>query len=397
MNLTERKINLGVLVNPFYLYCLSFTLAIFLYYWGWSDLYPELSFSLLAFLVISFAVFLFLGNKVHAEGLRGENYVQSKYLFFDEVILVIILILALINVVYMGYLPVIEHSVSYKEYGMPVIDPLFNSLSIFISVYYFGLFLNTRRKKYLLYISVFLLIHLCLFRRSSIVWITTGSVLEYIFFKGKVRTAIILLTLILVPVFAWLFGVFGNTRSHLGKDFVLNDLKASTRFKESGVNYNDYMTYLYLSSPLANLQQNLEPLNSVNDKTDFKRFMLYCIVPESITLRLEKNAGMVPPEYELISPNLIVGTLYMAGACTMGWPGMFLMLIYLIFFIGLCLMIVHRMRSFNMVTYSLLCTTVILLIFSNFLNRLDIIMMLFVYPVLFEILFRKDVSLHLKH
>jgi hypothetical protein len=37
-----------------------------------------------------------------------------------------------------------------------------------------------------------------------------------------------------------------------------------------------------------------------------------------------------------------------------------------------------------------LSTTITLLIFSNFLNRLDVILMLFVYPVLFHFIFKKS-------
>jgi hypothetical protein len=148
------------------------------------------------------------------------------------------------------------------------------------------------------------------------------------------------------------------------------------------------MTYLYIASPLANLQKNIDQRSNGLKKGDIKDFMFYCLVPESITLRLEKSLQVSKPECYLISPNLIVGTLYMVAYYTLGWTGMIIMFISLSAYILLSLVIIRKYDAFALESYSLLCATVCLLIFSNFLNRLDVILMLFVYPLLFHIITR---------
>jgi hypothetical protein len=147
------------------------------------------------------------------------------------------------------------------------------------------------------------------------------------------------------------------------------------------------MTYLYVSSPLANLQENIDTGNGRVKKMDLKKFFFYCIMPESITLRLEKPLNLSPPVCYLITPELIAGSFLMVAYYTLGWIGMIIMFLYLSLFILICLFLISRWSTFGSVTIALLSTAVSLLIFSNFLNRLDVILMLFIYPVLFHFIY----------
>jgi hypothetical protein len=150
------------------------------------------------------------------------------------------------------------------------------------------------------------------------------------------------------------------------------------------------MTYLYVSSPLANLQKNIDKNFEEYKKKNFKEFLFYCLIPESFTLRLERFLDLSPPSCDLISPNLIVGTFYMVSFYTMGWYGMVIMDLFLFIFILLCLFVIRKWRTFGLETFSLLSATASLLIFSNFLNRLDVILMLFVYPVFFHLVISRS-------
>jgi hypothetical protein len=167
----------------------------------------------------------------------------------------------------------------------------------------------------------------------------------------------------------------------------MNELGASNSFKKTGLSHNHYMTYLYVSSPLANLQENINKRKENFNEEDFKDLFFYCLVPGSFTSRLEKTLHLSSPECYLISPELIVGTFYMVGYFTLGWVGMIVMFLYLFVIILLCLFVIRKWNNFGLVTFSILSATVSLLIFSNFLNRLDVLIMLFVYPVLFHFIF----------
>ena len=110
-------------------------------------------------------------------------------------------------------------------------------------------------------------------------------------------------------------------------------------------------------------------------------------MPVSVTIRLEKPLNITPPACNLINPELIVGSLFMISYFTLGWLGMTIMLIFLFVFIVLCLFLIKIWNTFFATTLSILSTTISLLIFSNFLNRLDVILMLFIYPVFFHFVY----------
>lgn len=387
--LLDKKVNLGHLINPFYIYCVGFFLAVFVYLWGWSRIFPELSASLIVFLTVSFILFIFTGYFIGKHNLLAFHNRGFKA-YLNDIIFWLIILLCFINILYMGYLPIMDRSHNYREFGMPIIDPVFNSLSIFFSVFFFQSYLDSKKKRFLLYTVLILILQFLLFRRSAIVWIITSSFFLFLLKKQNIHLLILIAGIICIPVFSYCFGIYGNTRSNLTKSIVLNDLGASDAFKNSGIDHNHYMTYLYLSSPLANLQENINKSKGFFNKGDLKDFLFYCLVPESITLRLEEPLHLTSPVCNLITPELIVGSFYMIGFYTLGWFGMIIMLLFLSSLILLCLAIIRKWDTFALVTLSLLCTTVSLLIFSNFLNRLDVLLMLFFYPVLFDFLYTRS-------
>jgi hypothetical protein len=386
LRLLKRKVNIEFLANPFYIFSLSFSIAIFTYLWNWSSLYPRLSFTLLIFLLVSVVVFAIQGFKIRNNILIVKGVRDSPYI--NDAIFGVILLLGIVNVFVMGYIPIFDRSHDYRDFGAPVIDPLFNSLCIFFAVFFFQVFVDTKKKKNLIFYLVILIFQALIFRRSTIVWILTSSAVVYVIYKQKISLIIIISAIIFIPLLSYCFGIYGNKRSNLSESYVINDLGASAAFKNSGISYNHYITYLYLSSPLANLQKNVDDGTGFLNKKDFKNFFFYCILPQSFTMRLEGPLMLNPPQCSLIMPHLIVGTFLMVSFYTLGWIGMLSMLLYLLFIIILCLYLIKKWSTFSTSTFSILITMVSLLIFTNFLNRLDVLLILFVYPVFFHFLYR---------
>lgn len=386
LGLLNRKINFGFIVNPFYIYVVAFSLSILVYLMGWSKIYPDLSSGLILFFTSTCILFIIAGYLIIKK--QPVFIVRESFRsYLSDCIFWLIILLGFVNVFYMGYLPILDRSHNYREFGMPVIDPLLNTLSIFFAIFFFHNFLKTRNKRPFIYFAIILIIQVLLYRRSTIIWIFASSSFLYLIYKKKISLIVLAVGIISIPVLSYCFGLYGNTRSKLTKSFVLNDLGASDIFRTRGINYNHYMTYLYVSSPLANLQQTIDKCEENLNKKDFKEFLFYSIIPESFTSRLEKPLNLSPPVCYLISPELLVGTYYMISFFTMGWLGMIMMFLFLLIIIWLCLLVIRKWNLFSMETYSLLTSTVALLIFSNFLNRLDVLLMLFVYPVLFHYVF----------
>jgi hypothetical protein len=388
-SLFHFEVNLVSFINPFFLYGISFLLALFVYCWGWSDIFPALSSGLILFLVITILIFLYSGILIKKKKLLEPGFYRITGSLSDYIFLVIIC-LGILNVLWMGYLPIIDRSHNYREFGMPVIDPVFNTLSIFFSVFFFQGFLQQKKKRYLIYLLLILLFQVLIFRRSTVVWILTGSSFLYILNQKRIKAVLIVAFVALIPLFSYYFGLFGSARSHLTSSFVINDLKASESFRSLNISPNHYLTYLYVSSPLANLQENIDKSESRFNKENLRIFLFYCMVPESITMRLQNRMNMTPPACRLVMPELLAGSFYMVAFYTLGWYGMALMFLYLMLLILTCLLLIKRWDIFRQVTLSLLCTTVALLIFSNFLNRLDVLLILFIYPVLFHFIFSRS-------
>jgi hypothetical protein len=387
--LLKKEIDLSFILNPFYLYCIGFSFAIIVYLWGWSGIYPLLSDSLILFFLITFTLFIFAGFIFEKKKTGLVNHFGS-YSNYIDVAFWLIILLGFINVSLMGYIPILDRSQNYREFGAPVIDPVFNTLCIFFSVFFFQSYLENQKRKSLVYIAAILIIQILLFRRSTFIWIITSSSFLYLFYRRKIKLLVVIAAIVCIPLFSYCFGLYGNLRSNLTKSIVLDDLGASDSFKCSGINYNHYLTYLYVSSPLANLQKNINESEGFFNKRDIKGFLFYSLIPGSLTNRLEKQLYLTPPLCKLITPGLIVGSFYMVSFYTMGWAGMILMVFFLLFFILLCLYIIKIWNTFNIVTLSILSATVFLLIFDNFLNRLDVIIMLFVYPVIFHFIFNRN-------
>lgn len=390
LNFQNKEVNLTFLINPFYIYCATFSISIFLYSWGWSSLYPEITYPLILFFIFTFGISAFFGrvlNRFHKLNLECLIRNRNHFLVLD-IVFFILIFMGILDIYLTGYLPVLDRTRNHLEFGFPVLDPLYNSLSIFFTVFIFQTFLESRKKKYIIYFVMMIVFHLLIFRRSTVIWILTASSFVYILNRKQIRTIFLLISLCSIPLISYGFGIYGNIRNSLGKSYIINELGASEQYKNSEIDANHYLTYLYFSSPLANLQSTIDQGDGFINNGELRDLLFYCFIPESLTLHLEKTKKLSEPNYALIHPHLIVGSFFILSYYTLGWLGMIFMYLFLILYIIACIGVIRRWDTFRLTTYSILVTAVSLLTFSNFLNRLDVILTLFVYPVVFHYVFK---------
>jgi hypothetical protein len=386
-------VNLAFIVNPFFLYCIAFSIAIVVYLFGWSDIYPRLSAKLLLFLIISLVPFCLIGLYFWQKGFL--NYREEDKHIPIDLLFYIFLFLGILLIFLIGYIPLFKQGFKYREYGVSVLDPIYYSLSVFISVYYFHSYLKNGKLKFLIYLLVIVIFQILLYRRYTLVWIFLSCIFLFIFIKQKLPVFLILTGLVFIIISSFLFGYFGNKRSNFDKDYILGEFSANSRFTDLNISYNHFLTYLYISSPLANLQKNTDIIKSSFSNNDVKTFAFYCIVPSSLTARIEDYLNLSPPECSLISPNLIVGSYYMNGYHTLGWYGMIILTVFLLVCLSVSILIVPRSSPAFPISICLASTTAVLMIFDNFLIRLDVILMLFIYPLVLHFIYlklKKDLS-----
>jgi len=380
--LLKHEFNFSWIVNPFFAYCLAFVFSILLYLMGWSSIYPELTTSLLVFFLLSFIPFIIGGlylNKHISLNLQDHSV---KPLMFD-IPFCLLSCLGILIFILGGYVPFFRENYNYKEFGLPVIDTLFYSLSIYLSVFYLSSYLASRSRKLLIYLLVIIVFQILLFNRYTLLWIFISALYLLIINKRSIPPVFLIIGIVLFVIASYCFGLFGNLRSSFSKEYVLNELYASSRFNDLRISHNYYITYLYISSPLANLQENLNETDQSKNR-DLKNYLLYSIFPISITKRVEKPLHISPPEYNLIIPSLTAGTYFMNGCFSYGWTGMVLLEIFFILYILGVLAIIPHNSPFFIISIVLLTTTASLLIFDNFLTRMDVILNLFIYPFIFH-------------
>ncbi|MFP4487949.1 MAG: oligosaccharide repeat unit polymerase [Bacteroidales bacterium] len=383
----NSKLNIQVILNPFFVYCISFLVAIILYLFSWSDLYPPISLSLVIFLGVSFILFLsagyFTGNLK-----TSKHNIRESELFIVDILFIIIIALAVADIVGTGYLPILNRQYDYKVFGVSVLDPLFNTLSIYFSLVFLNTFLSKKKIRFVLYCILLLIVQVLILRRGTIVWMLTSWIFLILLYVRRIPIKVIIAGILVIPIVSLLFGLYGNFRSNINEEMTLDGLGASSEFKDLNISHYHYMTYLYISSPLANLQKNIESGKNELDKKDFKSFLFYCIIPQSITARIKNIIKIREPDPELITPSLIVGSVYMLAFNTMGWLGVSILMVVILIYLLLGMTVTEKIKYNSNETYALLLNTTFLLIFDNLFVRLDVLLMLFVYPLLFNHLFK---------
>ena len=386
-----KKIDIGFLINPFYLYSISFILAILFYQLQWSNQFPALSISLLFFMGLTFLILIPFGSKLNDYlKIRPNTEVPGK--IFDFIFAVIVL-LGIISIAVRGYVPILKSDFNYHRFGIRYLYFFFNSLSIFFSVHYFCIFLEHKKAKFLVYLIILIILLVAVYSRYALFLCLFSCLFVFVLFKRKLPVLYIVFAIIAFLASIYLFGYLGNKRSRFESSYILHDLGASSTYVKRSSDINLYMTYLYITSPLANLQKNIDHSKGFSNNNDLKEFVFYSLIPWNITSRLYDRVNLHSQDYSLVNKDLIVGTYYMRGFYNLGWTGMILLTLIFIGFVLFSTWISSKNPQFKMTSIALLSTVSSLLIFDNFMIKPDVLFMLFIYPFAFSKLQTLEYSL----
>ncbi len=245
----------------------------------------------------------------------------------------------------------------------------------FLNAFYLAMMLilmvsNTKFKKYF-FVFLFFYPILIFSRQVLISFLLQTMVCGLIFYpkvilKNKKKVIFIIISLVIM------FGVLGNIRSKSsemsGQDYFKNVAQINT----AGNNVPSILLwgYMYIASPLSNLQYNLD-----NTSPSYKVIGFFDKMIPNIFRDYFKDTSN---KIKLISPNFNVSTAYINSYVTFGWLG-----IYIYFAILLFAVIFFRILAyFNL--YFLFCYVVIvpivaLTIFDNLLFYLPVIFQIFIF------------------
>ena len=151
------KFNLKRIANPYTMFGIAWSLSLVLYSFGWTGIFPGVS-TLLAVFIISLIVLFFLTGFFYKR--IKPTTPCSPLILSYRLLLIINTAIWLVTFLYSG-IPIIS-GIRDEDFGIPLVKNFATSFNCFLSVYFFYLFLTTRKKRFLLYgawcLSFFILV-----------------------------------------------------------------------------------------------------------------------------------------------------------------------------------------------------------------------------------------------
>lgn len=341
------------------MYSIIWTLVLILYNFNWAGIYPRLKLEVYVFffitIILSFAIGYLLRKKYRVFLIEEKN----KNILIP---LGIILIGHILQFIYVGKIPLIEQlkktGYMYASFkGIPTFHVLLLTFNAYYSVYLSLLFIRLKKNKYLLGYCISLFMIMLLYNRGMIIMILFMSFIIFLSF-AKITKKIILSALVFGTLVLYMFGIFGNIR-HGYKWYDTSYLGSIGKIQKDLGKLNPFFwSYIYISSPLANLQYNID---KVKPNYNLKNLILVNTIPDFIKKRIniEESKGV------LIVANLNVSSSFLSQYLEGGLIGM-----YFLFFIFTCFNIVYTFllnsrNNYYTVGIAILCCVVT---FSFFVN-----------------------------
>ncbi|MEO6148922.1 MAG: hypothetical protein ABIP28_02135 [Mucilaginibacter sp.] len=341
----------------------------------WSDILPELDDDLMYFIMGFSAVFAicgFLFNRVKfsTEPISPESSRIRVFLLTNTIIW-------LMNFAYSG-IPLLK-GIRTDDFGIPTVIVLAVSLNSFTSVYCFYLYLVSNKRKYIFYVVYCMGIFLLEYSRGYVLMSMLSMFFVWINFKNP-KLSILNLVFIAVAFLgmSFLFGVLGNIRTAAAiaaedergiydntytNDNILLVGEATDEFQQNIVPSEYFWTFLYMTSPIGNLQFNITRVTP--DFIDNAGLLIINeVLFDSISNRYNAMTDSFRKKPELITLALTVCTTLVGPYLYAGWGGMILMLFVLLIFPLLYTVLIIR-NPLGIIGLSTLSMIYFFLIFDN--------------------------------
>ncbi|SHI74641.1 O-antigen polymerase [Clostridium intestinale] len=382
------------MINPYFVYFISFVGVQIVYLFGWSDVYPNISLSLILFNIITFIITLILGVK-HYKKNKNKFYI-TEHSNKRLLPLIFLFVGYFAEYMYTDGMPLTNPKIVYAEYtGIPTLHVILFTFTIFYSTYLFYLFISNKNKWVFISFLSTLLPAILLISRGMLMNIFLGCFFvyaQYVISKKKLSKTVIVGIVSVVLVFLYMFGLFGNYRSNprtrnvFNTNYVLRIGEATEDFRNSHIPKELFWSYIYISSPLANLQKNINEYEYEINAENLRKFVTVEIIPDFISKRISSTYYEdISKKVKLIKRELVVGTMYMGAYYYIGWVGIIGLFLYMLLIITVYMKIVKNSKEFYVVGIAMLCNIIVLNTFSNILAFSGMVFQL-AYPVMFIVI-----------
>ncbi|RYE14478.1 MAG: oligosaccharide repeat unit polymerase [Rickettsiales bacterium] len=388
-------INLKNISNPYSVLALSWCIGLILYSLGWSEVFPIISYKLSIF-IVSLCILFFLVGCIFNIRFKNNwsNYSLNKQ--YHKSLLILDIILYVPNFFYSG-IPLLSGERNL-EFGIPTLIVICTTLNSFTSIYCYYLFLITGKKKFILYSVLCLCIFILVFSRGNIVMTGISMFFLWINLKQpKLNLRKVLIFLTATVLFMYLFGVAGNYRTinevnsrvnnfdnSYNSNIILDVGEASDIFREKVLPGEFFWSYIYITSPLSNLQYNINKYSPSLTGSGMIQLFIDEVLFDTISKRLDIILNFKPKKPDLIVEALTVPTTFAESYIYAGWWGMIFLSFVLLLFPLLYVLCVAN-NPLGIIGISILCTSYFFSIFDNMLILTGLMSQIFFPIILFVI------------
>jgi hypothetical protein len=380
-------------LSPYPYYIAGFLAGLLVYLLGWSSIYPTLSAALLIFLFTSMILHL----AAHWFWVKKFpfSFKKVKPVFHPVVMTVFIYLLWAIEFIYEGGIPLLlilsGKSYDYRLFGVPSLHVVVVTLSSFYTVFLFHVFVSYRQKWVLVLYLVNLAAAVLIYSRAMLFFNLAASFFIYLASPDKIQWKKVSLLIPAIIVLFYVFGVLGNLRvsfeagEKYNSTLFLNTGQATGSFRQSVVPNEFFWSYIYISSPLANLQHNIRS----SEPPPFTGRQLFGYVNNEILFdfiskRVNRVTGFAPAQEQRIPGPFNVTTIYSRSYSYLGWAGIFITALIVLALPFLYSLLLSPSNPYLATGLAILCTMFLFMVYDNTLRFTGLAFQL-VYPIVFPV------------
>jgi len=387
------------LINPYTIFIASFGSGILLYALRWSSYYPPLQWPIVFFFIFCFGACFFFARNVYENPIPSPSILPTPILSQIVGITLLLYSLWIVEFIHAGGIPlfliVLGKPFNYRTFGVPTLHVFLVTFSSFYAAYLFHAYLISRKKIVLFFCLLNLLVALLIMNRGMLLTNLSTLFFIYIFTKESIKNILTLkrvsMLLITIIILFFLFGAIGTMRVSreikrlYDRSLVYEVGNATPSFQKSIIPSEFFWSYIYITSPLANLQYNISNTQPELTGENFLLLINNEVLPDALSKRLTATFNLLEkPNYQ-IAENLNASTVFSGSFTYWGWPGM-------LFMLSLILVIPFLFRFPGLAESPLLITTLamvntlyLFLIFDNMISFIGFSFQL-IYPVLGSLL-----------
>ena len=386
-------IKTNILTNPFCVYVISFIFVFFAYSLGWSTLFPPISIQVKLFFCITFFISLLFAYPINL--FNKDILFEIPNSSLNVKILVFITLGYILEFFYNKGVPLFlllfGKDVNYVAFGIPTFHVLLHTFTSFYGIYIFHQFLSTKEKPLLIFTLYTMVPHILIINRGAVFIMLIAMLFVFLFSIKNIKIINIIGLFVVFIIVLYFFGLLGNKRSFAGDNLSFpNATNVTDRYLESKIPKEYYWTYVYMASPLANFQYNVDSKRINANIFDYLLIIRNELIPDFISKRLpDLNINNnIEKQPDLIVPFLNVSTVFTSAYTMIGWMGPFIIYFYGVILIYIFIFIVPKSSKYYITGFSILLTIMVFNTFTNMWNFSGLSFQL-VYPVLGTWLNRK--------